>query len=90
MPATCRHFDIAANKIEIVVSIEGTESVTSNTLQARYSYTGDDILYNMAFAPCVRIGDDGQAVIDFNHFHDLVALDESHNYHDDIFIQTIN
>ncbi|OAO14366.1 hypothetical protein AV274_3956 [Blastocystis sp. ATCC 50177/Nand II] len=30
------------------------------------------------------------AVIDFNHFHDLVALDESHNYHDDIFIQTIN
>lgn len=47
-------------------------------------------MYNMAFAPCVRIGDDGQAVIDFNHFHDLVALDESHNYHDDIFIQTIN
>ena len=81
---------IAANKIEIIVSIEGTESVTSNTLQARYSYTGNDIVYNMAFAPCVHIGEDGQAVIDFNHFHDLVALDENHNYHDDIFIQTIN
>lgn len=81
---------IAMNKIEIMVSIEGTESVTSNTLQARYSYTGNDIVYNMTFAPCVFIGKDNQAVIDFNHFQDLVSLDDGHDYHDDIYIQTIN
>ena len=44
----------------------------------------------MTFAPCVFIGKDHQAVIDFNHFQDLVSLDDGHDYHDDIYIQTIN
>lgn len=83
------HNHIEVNDLEIVVLIEGTESVTSNSLQARYSYTASDIEYNMTFAPCVYISDKKQAVIDFNRFQDLIPLDPSSNYHDDLFIQSI-
>lgn len=80
---------IEGNDIEVVVMIEGTESVTSNSLQARYSYTFRDIEYNLTFAPCVFISDKKQAVIDFNRFQELVSLDPSQNYHNDLFIQSI-
>lgn len=77
------------NDIEIVVMIEGTESVTSNSLQARYSYTWTDIVYNMTFAPCVSINEKKEAVIDFNRFQKLVTLDNQQPYHEDIYIQSI-
>lgn len=80
---------IAGNDIEVVVMIEGTESVTSNSLQARYSYASCDIEYNMTFAPCVCISDKHQAVINFNRFQELVSLDPNQQYHNDLFIQTI-
>lgn len=69
--------------------IEGTESVTSNSLQARYSYAACDIEYNMTFAPCVYISDKNQAVIDFNSFQELISLDPSKKYNTDLYIQSI-
>ncbi len=80
---------IEVNDLEVVVLIEGTESITGNSLQARYSYAASDIEYNMTFAPCVYISDKKQAVIDFNRFQDLIPLDPTSNYHDDLFIQSI-
>ena len=69
--------------------IEGTESVTSNSLQARYSYAASDIEYNMTFAPCVCINEKKQAVINFNRFHELVHVDPNNDCHNDLFIQSI-
>jgi singapore isolate B (sub-type 7) whole genome shotgun sequence assembly, scaffold_4 len=80
---------IVDRDLEIIVMIEGTESVTSNSLQARYSYTSDDIEYNMTFRPCVSINEKKQAVIDFNKFQELLSLDPHIDYHGDIFIQSI-
>lgn len=80
---------IEGNDIEIMVLIEGTESVTSNSLQARYSYVASDIEYNMTFAPCVYISDKNQAVINFNNFQELVPIDPNSNLSTDLFIQTI-
>lgn len=80
---------MVANDVEIVVMIEGAESVTSRSLQARYSYMWTDISYNMTFAPCVSISEKREAVIDFNRFHKLISLDSEQPYHEDIYIQSI-
>ena len=77
------------NSLEIMVMIDGTESVTSNTLQARYSYTAEDIEFNAIFRPCVSIDEQKGAVIDFNKFHDLIPLDPRVDYNEDIYIQSI-
>ena len=81
------HF--AEKNLEVMVMIDGTESVTSNSLQARYSYTVDDIEFNATFHPCVSIDGTKGAVIDFNKFHELISLDPRLGYHGDIYIQSI-
>lgn len=80
---------IQRSDFEIVVLIEGTESVTSNKLQARFSYAASDILTNFAFAPCVVEGEDGCALVDFEKFHQLVPLDEHTVEQDSLFMQSI-
>lgn len=39
--------------IEIVILLEGTDELTGAVIQARHSYTYNDILWNHTFAPCV-------------------------------------
>ena len=80
---------IVGNDLEVVVMSEGTESVTSNSLQARYGYTASDIEFNRTFRPCVSISEKKEAVIDFNRFQELVSLDPRLDYHEDLFIQSI-
>lgn len=78
-----------ANDLEVIVLVEGTESVTSSLLQARYSYTYDDVEFNKVFYPSVSIGDHHRAVVNFNNFHDVLSLDPNATYHEDMFIQSI-
>ena len=56
---------------EVLVLIEGVDPTTSSTVQARQSYTVDDIAVGFAHSPCVRFGGRG-AEIDFSLFHDLI------------------
>ncbi|KAF4666693.1 G protein-activated inward rectifier potassium channel 2 [Perkinsus olseni] len=56
---------------EVVVLVEGIEGNTSSTLQARHSYTIDDLVVNAAFAPCVTTGDDGACHIDYSKINEL-------------------
>lgn len=69
--------------------MEGIESVTSCKLQARYSYAANDILTNRTFSPCVSIGKDGEAVIDFCKFHETVPIDLTKPRQDSLFMQSI-
>lgn len=39
--------------IEIVILLEGTDELTGAVIQARHSYTYNDIVWNHTFAPCV-------------------------------------
>ncbi len=68
--------------------VEGIDAVTSCTIQARHSYTVDDIEWDKDFACCVSRDDSaarrseggsGFCTIDFNKFHQLVEapVDES-------------
>ena len=81
--------NIRKKDFEIVVLVEGIESVTSSKLQARYSYAASDIITNCAFMPCVSIGKDGEAVIDFCKFHETVPIESNNSEQDILFMQSI-
>ena len=80
---------IRKNDLEVIVLIEGTESVTSSKLQARFSYAVTDIEVNRTFGPCVTAGKDGEAVIDFEKFHKTVPLDPNNAAQESLFLQSV-
>ncbi|KAH9186575.1 hypothetical protein AeNC1_011451 [Aphanomyces euteiches] len=63
---------LAQSELEVVVILEGTDSTTGNTMQARFSYTSHDIKWHHTFARCVsRHPTTNGALVDFDKFHDL-------------------
>ncbi|CBK24042.2 uncharacterized protein [Blastocystis hominis] len=79
---------IRRRDLEIVVLVEGTESVTSSTLQARFSYAAEDIVVNRMFS-CVTVAENGEAVIDFEKFHQTMPIDPDDESKEDLFIQSV-
>jgi len=69
-------------QVEVVVLLEGTDPLTSSSIQARYSYTYEDIVFDRVFAPCTfsRSGSGGGCVVDFSRFHSLQAAPPTFNY----------
>jgi hypothetical protein len=62
-------------RVEIVAIVEGTDATTGGTVQARHSYTSDDIVWDHTFVSCVGEDADGSALIDFSVFHDIVECE---------------
>ncbi|CAM9642852.1 unnamed protein product [Ascophyllum nodosum] len=63
-------------ELEVVVILEGTDTATGSTVQARYSYCWEDIQWNRTFASCVTQAEDGACLLDFSKFHDTVRAPE--------------
>lgn len=67
--------------IEIVCILEGVDPTTSSSVQARHSYTAEDIVWDHDFADCVCGAElpDGRrnVCIDFDRFHELVKPDHN-------------
>ena len=59
---------------EVLVLLEGVDATTSSTVQARQSYTVEDICWDSTFVPCARRQPDGGIFIDFNQLHDVRPL----------------
>ena len=66
-------------EVEVVVLVEGTDPLTSNALQAKFSYKlPQDVAWNRAFAPCVGARHhDGGCVVDLGRFHHTRPLSSS-------------
>jgi len=60
--------------LEIVCIVEGIEPTTSASVQARHSYTVQDIEWDRTFSPCVNLTSSGGAKIDFEKFHKLIEV----------------
>jgi len=60
---------------EVLVLLEGVDAMTSANVQARHSYTLDDMVWDSEFVPCVKSGANedgtGGVCIDFANFHKL-------------------
>jgi len=63
---------------EILCVLEGVDTTTAATVQARHSYVAEDIVWDHTFAPIfaldTKLGGSG-AVLDFTRMHDLVPAD---------------
>mmetsp|Transcript_43245 Transcript_43245/g.83017 ORF Transcript_43245/g.83017 Transcript_43245/m.83017 type:complete len:420 (+) Transcript_43245:99-1358(+) len=63
-------------QLEVLCLVEGIEPSTSGTLQARHSYTSDDVAHNASFKRCVSRSQDGGCKVNFDAFHELVLAEE--------------
>jgi hypothetical protein len=65
-------------RVEIICLVEANDAATSGTMQARHSYTAEDIEFDKMFSPCTMEEENtGAAVIDFRLFHQLEQVDPS-------------
>ena len=62
---------IANSALEVVVIVEAIDPHSSNTFQARHSYTAADIEFDHSFMPCMSVASDGQALLNWESFHKL-------------------
>eukprot|EP00931_Biecheleriopsis_adriatica_P093203 TRINITY_DN66948_c0_g1_i1.p1 TRINITY_DN66948_c0_g1~~TRINITY_DN66948_c0_g1_i1.p1 ORF type:complete len:380 (-),score=70.96 TRINITY_DN66948_c0_g1_i1:24-1163(-) len=76
---------LAKTQVEILCVVEGIEASSSMTLQARHSYTADDIVFNASFKQCVAKAPDGTCEVNFDVFHELEALATEKN----MFVQSM-
>lgn len=61
---------LSQNYVEIVVIVEGIEPITTHPIQARYSYTSEDVNFDSTFVPCVSTRSHN-LVVDYWQFQDL-------------------
>jgi len=65
---------LQTGQLEVICLVEGIEPTTSMTVQARQSYTCDDVVFNAAFQRCVARAQDGICEFNFDAFHELMEL----------------
>lgn len=66
---------IHQTELEVIVVLEGIDGATSNTMQARHSYTIEEIAWDSTFEKCVSKTPDG-VLINFDRFHLLKPIQD--------------
>jgi inward rectifier potassium channel len=61
---------------EIFLSVTGYDETIAQTIHARFRYSLDDVVWNARFADVLRTGEDGLRVIDFDRFHEVIAIED--------------
>ncbi len=64
---------LAAQDASLLITIEGSDENTSQTMQARYSWPSDDIRWQYRFVDLIR-EENGVSHIDYTHFDDVEPL----------------
>ena len=63
------------SKLEVIIVVEAIDPHSSNTFQARHSYTSDDIEFDKSFQSCMRVDPaDGMARLDWSSFHQVYKV----------------
>jgi len=63
-------------RVEILCLVEGIDSVTSDTIQARHSYVWEDICMHHDFVPSVLEDTSGALSLDYEQFHKTFPVPE--------------
>ena len=68
-------------RVEILAIVEGVDAASGGVVQARHSFTCDEIIWDKAYKPCVfEDSEDGSAIIDFSLFHELIDVPEDASF----------
>jgi inward rectifier potassium channel len=65
---------LGAEDTGFVLSIEGVDETTTQTMQARFMFTADQIRWNHAYLDLLQVNENGENRMDFSRFHDVVPL----------------
>jgi len=67
---------LAAEDVELVVTLVGTDDTSLQSVYARHRYTHDRIVFGVRHADMLRELPNGRVRVDVRRFHDLVAAEE--------------
>ena len=65
---------LTRERAEILVILSGVDDRYAQRVHARHSYASGEITWNKRFADILSIEPDGQRVVDYTRFHDVVEL----------------
>lgn len=65
------------DELEFVILLDGIDEMTSTAMQARHSYTPQDIRWNHRFMGILHRGPNGAITVDWDHFNSVVEQDLS-------------
>ncbi len=60
--------------LEIIIILTGLDETFSQTIHARYVYNTYDFRWGMRFVDILNKTDKGKYVIEYQHFHDVIAI----------------
>lgn len=63
---------MAAQEMEIIVMLQGTDETIADDLFARHAYWHDEILWQKRFADVISVAPSGHRVLDLAHFHETL------------------
>jgi inward rectifier potassium channel len=63
---------LAAEGAQLIVSVIGFDESFAQTVHARHSYGVEDIVWGARFVDILSAGPDGQRLVDYRRFHDVV------------------
>jgi inward rectifier potassium channel len=66
---------LSASGAGLVVSLTGLDETFSQTVYARYYYDAEDIIWGARLADIMRSTPDGEFLLDFTHYDDVVRTD---------------
>jgi inward rectifier potassium channel len=67
---------LVAKDAELVATVVGIDGTTGDNVHARYTYIASEILFGKRFVDIIRTSPDGNGIIDFRNFHDVVDVDQ--------------
>jgi inward rectifier potassium channel len=70
----CTQQSLEASEAEIVITLVGIDETFAQTIHARHTYGGADIVWNHHFADILSRLEDGTRVIDYRRFDELIPI----------------
>lgn len=71
------HEDLKARALSFVLIITGSDETITQDIRTRHTYTFEDIVWNHRFADILTTNESGDLTVNYNHFHDTVAMDSA-------------
>ncbi|NJM72467.1 MAG: ATP-sensitive inward rectifier potassium channel 10 [Scytonema sp. RU_4_4] len=66
--------EMLEDDMEVLVTLTGLDETVSQTIHARHSYVGEEILWNMRFVNILSKTPEGKRSIDYSRFHDVIPI----------------
>jgi inward rectifier potassium channel len=67
--------DLAKGRAELVLTLEGADETTGQTILSKHHYMHNDILWNHRYSDLLRLDEQGVYHTDYRKFHETIPLD---------------